>query len=306
MSKLKKHKKKISPVKICCHAVLIVGGLLMLYPLVFIVMASFFTAEEFNTTVLGFFPVAKDPTLNNLKALFLASADSYTMIYYRNSFLRTIWGTFNSCFTALLAGYVFARLRFKGKNVLFMILLSTQMMPGIVGTMPMYLELVRFPFCGGNSPIYGGTGLYDTWGVYFLLNGGLINIMGMFLVKQAIEGIPDDLVNAAKIDGANTPTIIFRIVFPVIKTIMAYIAITSAIGIWNDWSTPFYYTDSRKLQTIASSLTRLTAFAGQEGTMINYPAILTFSLLLTIPSVIIFAIFQKWIVEGIAVAGIKG
>ena len=134
----------------------------------------------------------------------------------------------------------------------------------------------------------------------------MLNAMGTFLVRQSIEATPIELVDAAKIDGAGTFKIIFSIIFHVIKPIMAYMAITTAIGIWNDWSTPFYYTESRDLQTIASSLTRLTSFAGQEGTIINYPAILSFSLLLTVPSIIIFAIFQKWIIEGIAVAGIKG
>ena len=301
----KKRRKKLKPSAIVCYFFLTLGGLIMLYPLIFIVMASFFTPEEFNTSVLGFFPIAKNPTLNNFKALFLASSDEYTLIYYKNSLFRTIYGTFCSCLTALLAGYVFARLKFKGKNVLFMILLATQMMPSIVGTLPMFLELIRFPFAGGNSPIYGGTGIYDTVGVYILLNGGLINVMGTFLVKQTIESTPPELVEAAKIDGANTFQIIFKVVFPTVKTIIAYIAITSAIGIWNDWSVPFYYTDSRELQTIASALTRLTSFAGQEGAMINYPAILAFSLMLTVPSLIIFAIFQIWFVEGIANAGLK-
>lgn len=300
-----KKKYKFNFTKVISYLFLTLGGIVMLYPLVYIFMASFFTAEEFNSSVLGFFPIAKNPTFDNFKALFLANTDEYTLIYYKNSLFRTIYGTFNACLTSLLAGYVFARLQFKGKNVLFMILLATQMMPSIVGTLPMFLELVRFPFAGGNSPIYGGTGLYDTMGVYILLNGGLINVMGTFLVKQAIEATPRELVDAAKIDGANTFQIIFRVIFPVVKTIIAYIAITSAIGIWNDWSVPFYYTDSRELQTIASALTRLTSFAGQEGALINYPAILAFSLMLTVPSIIIFAIFQKWIVEGIASAGLK-
>lgn len=294
-----KPKKRITLTQIVCHLFLIIGGFVMLYPLIFIVMASFFSPEEFNTSVISFFPIAKNPTLDNFKAIFTASVDKYTLIYLRNSLLRTGASTFFNVITTLLAGYVFARLRFKGKNVLFAILLATQMMPSIVGTLPMYVELVHFPFTNGQ-------GIYDTFWVYVILNGPLINIMGTFLVKQAIESIPQETIDSAKLDGAGTFRIIFKIVFPSIKTILAYIAITTAIGMWNDWSVPFFYTDRDSLQTIASALTKLTAFAGQEGSMINYPAILSFSLMLTIPSLIIFIIFQKWIIEGIANAGIKG
>ena len=297
--KIKKLKKKNTPTQVVCHLLLIAGGFITLYPLIFIVMASFFSPEEFNTSVISFFPIAKNPTLDNFKAIFTASIDKYTLIYLRNSLIRTIASTFFNVITTLLAGYVFARLRFKGKKVLFSILLATQMMPSIVGTLPMYVELVRFPFTNGQ-------GIYNTFWVYFILDGPMINIMGTFLVKQAIESIPQETIDSAKLDGAGTFRIIFKIVFPAIKTILAYIAITTAIGKWNDWSVPFFYTDSDSLQTIASALTKLTAFAGQEGSMINYPAILSFSLLLTIPSLIIFIIFQKWIVEGIANAGIKG
>ena len=292
-------KGKITFTQVISHLFLILGGIVMIYPLIFIFMASFFSAEEFNTSVIGFFPIAKNPTLDNFKAIFTAAVDKNTLTYLKNSLIRTAMSTVFNVLTTLLAGYVFARLKFKGKNVLFAILLATQMMPSIVGTLPMYVELVHFPFTNGK-------GIYDTFWVYVLLNGPMINIMGTFLVKQSIESIPQDTIDSAKLDGAGTFRIIFKIVFPSIKTILAYIAITTAIGMWNDWSTPFFYTDSDSLQTIASALTKLTAFAGQEGSSINYPAILSFSLMLTIPSLIIFAIFQKWIVEGIANAGIKG
>lgn len=284
-------KKKVG--KIIAHIILATGAALMLYPCIFIIMASFFTPEEFNKTIIGLFPIAKEPTLQNIKNLLIVTADSTTLTYYVNSLLRTVYTTFFSVLTALLGGYVFARLRFKGKEVIFLILLSTMMIPGIVSTMPTYLEMRML-------------GLYDTWGVYLLLGGGAINVMGTLLVRQTIEGLPIAIEEAAKIDGANTFQIIFRVIMPMVKSVLVYIVITGAIGVWNDWGTSFYYTDSNKLQTIASALTKLTAFASKEGELMNYPAIMSFSLMLTIPSVIIFFIFQKQIVEGLMSAGIKG
>ena len=286
-------KKRVNVTDVIAYIVLSLGGLIMLYPVVYVFLAALYPAKEFNTSSIGFIPWPKEPTLKNYEALFFASGDKWTIVYIKNSLLRTIYGTVFAVLTSLLSGYVFARLRFRGKNVVFLIVLSTQMIPSIVGTLPMFLE-AKF------------LNLYDTWGIYILLNGGLINVMGMFLVKQSIESTPVAMEEAAKIDGAGTMRIIFSIILPLIKTVLAYIAITTAIGIWNDWSTSFYYTDARKLQVVASALSRLTAFAGQEGSMINYPAILSFSLLLTLPSIVIFAIFQKWIVEGVAAAGIKG
>lgn len=288
-----KNKRRLRSADIVAYIVLGIGGLAMIYPVVYVMLAALYTAKEFNTTLIGFIPWPKEPTFKNYASLFFASGDQWTLVYLRNSLLRTIYGTFFAVLTSLLSGYAFARLHFRGKKVVFLLVLATQMIPGIVGTLPMYLE-ANF------------LGIYDTWGIYLLLNGGLINAMGMFLVKQSIEGTPIAMEEAAKIDGAGPFRIIFYVVMPLIKTVLAYIAITTAIGIWNDWSTSFYYTDARDLQVIASALSRLTSFAGQEGSTINYPAILSFSLLLTVPSIIIFTIFQKWIVEGVAAAGIKG
>lgn len=292
--------------KAAVYLFLAVGALIMVYPILFIVMVSFFTPTEFNTLGVSFFPIAQEPTLANIQQLFFVNTDRYTLIYYFNSLFRTAYGTFFACLTSLLAGYVFGRLRFKGKNVLFLILLATQMLPGIMSIMPTFLELYRFPFAGGNSVFMGGHGLYNSYGVYILLNGGAINIMGTFLVKQNIEAIPPSMEEAAKVDGAGTPRLIFFIVFPLVRAVLAYVAITQAIGIWNDWQTPFYYTTSREYQTIASALSKLSSFAGQEGTQVNYPAMMTFSLMLTVPSAIIFLIFQKNIIEGLVSAGIKG
>lgn len=278
------------------YAVLILGGFVMIYPLLFVLLSSFFTADEFNRTLnasLSLFPIAKQPTLDNFKLLFMVGSDAATLNYYKNSLLRTLYTTSFSCLTALLGGYVFGRLKFRGKEALFLAMLATTMIPGIVAVLPTYLQMRAM-------------GLYDTWGVYLLLGGGAINIMGTFLVRQSLEEMPASIEEAAKVDGASTFRIIFQIVLPMVKTILIYLVITGAIGVWNDWTTPFYYTDSDVMQTIPSALTKLTSFGSKEGTAINYPMILSFSLMVTVPSVLIFFIFQKYIVRGLMSAGIKG
>lgn len=296
---MKKGKKAFRMGHLLAHIILILGGFIMFYPVIFILLASMFTPAEFNTSQIGFLPLAKNPTFNNIKTLFFISINKANMTFYVNSIMRTVYGTSCAVITAMLSGYVFSRLKFRGRDVLFVILLGTTMIPGIISVMPTYLELAKFPFTGGS-------GLLNTWGVYILLHGPSINIMGMFLMKQSLEKTPMELDEAAKVDGAGVLHIIFKILMPLQKPVLAYIAITTSIGLWNDWQTPFYYTNSSKIQTISSVLTRLTAFAGKEGELPNYPAIMTFSLMLTIPSVILFFLFQKQIVQGLANTGIKG
>jgi multiple sugar transport system permease protein len=297
--------RRFKPTHLLAHVVLLGVGLVLLYPLVFMVLAGFFTREEFTSTILGLLPIPKQPTLNNYLVLFRGSADAAIQTYFMNSVYRTIYSTFWALLTSFLAGYAFARLRFKGKEQLFLALLGTQMIPGTIALIPTYLQLARWPFAGGNDIFTGGSGLLDTWWVYFI-GGPAINIMGTFLVKQSIEKIPYELDEAAKVDGAGTLRLIFQILLPLQLPIMAYIAITTALGTWNDFATPFFYTSSDHLQTMPSAITRLSSAAASPGSLPNWPLIITLGLGTTIPALLIFFFFQKYIVQGLANTGIKG
>ncbi|CAM3561062.1 carbohydrate ABC transporter permease [Paenibacillus lupini] len=296
---------QLKPGNLFAHIVLLGIGLVLLYPLIFMVLAGFFTKNEFTTSIIGLFPIAKAPTLHNFTVLFNVSADNSIQKYFINSGYRTIYNTFWALLTSLLAGYVFARLRFKWKDQLFLILLGTQMIPGTIALIPTYLEFARWPFAGGNDIFTGGKGILDTWWVYFI-GGPSLNIMGAFLVKQSIEKIPYELDEAAKVDGAGTLRIIFQILLPLQMPIMAFIAITTALATWNDFATPFFYTSSDKLQTLPAAITRLSSAAASPGAIPNWPLIITLGLGMTIPALLIFFFFQKYIVQGLANTGIKG
>ncbi|RRJ61960.1 carbohydrate ABC transporter permease [Paenibacillus oralis] len=300
-----KFKKQWKPVYLLGHILLLGIGLILLYPLIFMVLAGFFTKTEFTSTVLGIFPIPKAPTLENFKALVVGSTDAAVTTYLKNSLIRTAYNTFWAILTSFLAGYVFARLRFKGRDTLFLILLATQMIPGTLAIIPTYLEFARFPFAGGNHIFTGGTGILDSWWIY-LIGGPAINIMGTFLVKQSLEKVPLEIDEAAIVDGAGTVRLIFQILFPLQLPIMAFIAITTALGTWNDFITPFFYTTSDHLQTLPAAITRLSSVGASPGAVINYPMIITLSLGITLPALLIFAFFQKYIVQGLANTGIKG
>lgn len=302
------HKKPAVKLKIShmfAHLILAGVGLILFYPLIYMIMAGFFTRDEFTSSILGFWPIPKQPTWDNYLVLFWGSTDTSTRLYFMNSLYRTLYSTFFAVLTSFLAGYAFARLKFRGKDGLFLTLLATQMIPGTIALIPTYLQLARWPFAGGNDIFTGGTGILDTWWVY-LLGGPAINIMGMFLVKQSLEKVPYELDEAAKMDGAGTLRIIFQVLFPLQLPIMAFIAITTALGTWNDFATPFFYTTSDDLQTLPSAITRMSSAAVGPGGTPNYPMMITLGLGTTIPALLIFFFFQKYIVQGLANTGIKG
>ncbi|ANS74103.1 ABC transporter permease [Paenibacillus yonginensis] len=298
-------KNQFKPAYLIGHILLLGIGLILLYPLIFMVLAGFFTKTEFTSTVLSIFPIPKQPTLENFKELIIGSADSSVAMYFRNSVIRTVYNTLWAILTSFLAGYVFARLKFKGREAIFLILLATQMIPGTLAIIPTYLEFARFPFAGGNNPFTGGTGILNSWWVY-LIGGPSINIMGTFLVKQSLEKVPLEIDEAAIMDGAGTFRLIFQILFPLQLPIMAFIAITTALGTWNDFITPFFYTTSDNLQTLPAAITRISSVGASPGAVIDYPMIITLSMGITIPALLIFAFFQKYIVQGLANTGIKG
>ena len=298
-------RKQFTPIHLLGHAVLFGVGLVLLYPLIFMILAGFYDKNEFMTTVLRVIPIPEEPTLANYRALILGSKDAAVSTYMTNSLIRTAYNTFWALLTSFLAGYVFARLKFKGREQLFLIMLATQMIPGTLAIIPTYLEFARFPFAGGNDIFTGGTGILNTWWVY-LIGGPAINIMGTFLVKQSLEKVPIELDEAAIVDGAGTLRIIFQILLPLQLPIMAFIAITTALGTWNDFVTPFFYTNSDHLQTLPSAITRISSVGASPGAVINYPLIITLSLGITVPAMLIFFFFQKYIVQGLANTGIKG
>ncbi|TLS53914.1 carbohydrate ABC transporter permease [Paenibacillus antri] len=293
------------PIHVFGHVVLFFGGLALVYPILFMVMTGFMTAEEYAGTVIGPFPIAKDPTIENFMTLVGGAGDPLVRLYFLNSILRTAYGLVWAVLTAFLGGYVFSRLKFRGRDTLFLVLLATQMVPPVVAIIPTFIEFARWPLAGGNYIFTGGEGILDSWWVY-LVGGPAINIMGTFLVKQSLEKVPFELDEAAKIDGAGTFRIIFQILMPLQFPILAFIAITTSQAIWNDWATPFFFTTSNELQTLPAAISRMSSLAQNPMGLPNYPLMITLGLGITIPMLLIFFFFQRYIVQGLANTGIKG
>ena len=283
--------------KIILYTFAVAVSAVMIYPLVFMAMAGFFTAKEYYSTALTLFPIPKDPTWKNYLALF--DAVEYPMMgtYFLNSFVRTVYISVMTLVTTLICGYVFARLKFKGKDTLFLALLLTSMLPGTITLVPTYLMYANFPLAGGQS-------ILDTWAVY-LIGGPAINVMATFVTRQYIENVPVALDESARMDGANVFVIMFGIILPVAKPILIYVLVTTAITVWNDWSTSFFFTSSETLRLLPSAITVLSMEANTGLSIPDYPMMITLGLLTTIPALLLYIFFQRYFVESIAYVGIK-
>jgi multiple sugar transport system permease protein len=289
------------------YLLLILGCILFIYPVFYAIGVGFMTKNQFATTPPTLIPILPPLSFDNYKFLLLINTqtDPYVTHYYSNSVIRTAWYILWTVLTSFVAGYVFARLRFRGKNALFLALLITTMLPQVVTMAPSYLMMARFPFLGGNNGLgQGGHGFLDSYSVLLLLN--LVNVLGIFLVRMSMNTFPKALEDSARMDGAGIFRIMFQVVFPIQKPILAYIAIITGVAVWNDWYTPFIYTNKPTYQTLASAVSKLTSVAvGQYG-IPDWPNIITLGLALTLPSLVMFAFFQRYIVQGLAAAAVKG
>ena len=270
------------------YFVLAFGSLVTLYPLIFMCLVGFFTKEEYWATELSLFPIPTQPTIENYLALLDRSRTGDVLIPFLNTLAVTVTQVAVTVVTVLFCAYAFTRLRWRGQNAVFFVLLATSMLPST-------MRLIR------TYTLYGQFGILDSYLVYFI-GMPAINIMGTYITMQYFRSVPTALDEAARIDGANVMQIMWRVLFPVAKPIFGYIIITTAIGTWNNWQTSFFYTESTSLRTLPAVLSSVSL---STGGIPDYPFMITLGLLITIPTLIVYLVFQKYIVLGLASAGIK-
>lgn len=220
--------------------------------------------------------------------------------YFLNSFIVTGATVISNLFFCSLAGYAFARMDFYGKNVIFMALLGTMMIPIHVRLVPLFISVRRFPLAGGNNILgQGGTGLIDTH--LGLMLPHLINIFGVFLMRQFFQSIPQELTDAAKIDGAGEFGTYWRIFLPLSKPALATLSIFVFSSTWDDFLWPLVVTSSRYMRTVQLGL---QVFQSQFA--VDWGALMAATLVVTLPVLTIFLFGQKYFVQGIATTGLKG
>lgn len=273
--------KKIKFGTIILHVFLILGAVVMVFPFIWTLMSSFKNLGQIFKIPPTFFP---DPWVftNYPRSL---SAMPFGTAYFNSAYIATVVVVVQ-LITASMAGYAFAKLKFPGHNAVFVIFLATMMVPSQVVMIPIFNTM-------------GALGLLNThWSL--ILPAALFNAFGVFLLRQFIMGLPDDLEEAAIIDGASVPRIFVTIIFPLIKPSLAAFGIFVFLGQWNSFLYPLIFLNKQSTYTVPLLL---SYFKGQYAT--EYPLLMAGTIVAVIPVLIVYMIFQKQIIQGIAITGMK-
>ena len=259
-----------------------IGAIAMIAPFEWMLATSFSrSANVAMPRIPRFWPA--DPSTFNYK---VAITNLPLVRYYVNSLIVTTTSTVGYLFFSSLTGYAFAKGRFVGKSVLFIILLTTLMIPFEIRMIPMYLLMRQLH-------------LNDTYAALILpfITGGF----GTFLMRQYISAIPDELIDAARIDGASELTIYARIILPLCGPALAALTVLSALWRWNDVLWPLLVISDRSLYTITFGL----AIAGRSQGIFTGVALAT-SAIAILPLMILYLFLQRYIIKGIMLSGLKG
>lgn len=262
------------------HVVLLAMAVLALAPFVWSIFASF---KLYKDLVSSQNLLPHTWTLNNYREIFTRA---HFLDAAQNSIIAAVSVTVVTLLTSSAVGYVFAKYRFWGKDLLFIILLSTLMVPFSVILIPLYIRIADI----GLSNSLGGiivTGLWSTFGI--------------FMMRQFMETIPFELLDAARIDGASEWRIFFQIVMPLATAPMAALGVFTFLANWDSYLWPLVVLNSPEKQTIPLILAGLRSLY-----LTRYDMWAAGSMLTVVPMMIIYAFASKWFIRGIAMTGIKG
>jgi multiple sugar transport system permease protein len=266
---------------------MIVNGLLIglaavaLFPLLWMVSASLMAPGEANTFPPPLLPARA--TLANYRELF---AHAGMGRYLANSVLLAGAATLLSVTLNVAAGYAFAKLRFAGRDRIFKLLLGALVVPGQVAMVPLFLMLKQM-------------GLVNTYGGVIV--PGMASIFGIFLVRQYALSIPDELIEAARIDGASEMRIFRSVIVPLLKPIIVTLAVFTLLGTWNDFMWPLIVLTDNDLYTLPVALASLSREHVQDNELMMAGSVLT-----TVPVLVVFIALQRHYIEGLTVGSVKG
>ena len=264
-----------------------VNGLLVLFaaaslgPLAWMVSVSFMPVGAASTFPPPLLPSA--PTLDNYRELFMRVGMGR---YLLNSFVVASLATAGSLVFNVMAGYAFAKLQFAGRERIFRWLVGALVIPGQVAMMPLFLELKAL----GLVNSYAGVVLPSLAGIF-----------GIYLVRQFARGIPDELLEAARIDGAGEATIFLRVVVPLLRPVIVSLAVFSFLAAWNDFMWPLIVLTDETHYTLPVALASLSREHVQDNELMMAGSVVT-----TLPVLLLFLVLQRHYIAGLLAGGLKG
>ena len=260
---------------------LILISITMLVPFVWMVLTSFKTVTE-ATQVNPFVIFPKVWRTNAFKSVM---NNMNFILLYKNTLLMIVFRVLCAVVTATTAGYAFARLNFKGKNFAFSLVLFQMMVPSQIFLIPQYLMISKI-------------NMLDT--MFALVFPGLVTAFGTFLLKQAFMSLPRDLEEAARLDGCNIGQTFLFVMLPLARSSMVALGIFTALFAYKDLMWPMIVNKDKNLMVLSSALAQMQ---GQYVT--KFPELMAASLIACVPMIVIFLIFQKQFIQGIATSGGK-
>ena len=279
------------------YALLIVGALVMIFPFVWMFLTSFKTVPESNLYPPTFLPREWYP--QNYVAAWQKPPNTLGRYVINSVALSTI-GTGIQVFICALAAYAFSRLRFRGRDLLFMLVLATTMIPGEITLIPNFVTIRRFPLMGGNDLFgAGGSGLYDTYAA--ILVPGLVGAFNIFLLRQAFLTVPNEFWEAAQLDGCNSFDYLWRVMLPISIPALLTVGIFGFISRWNSLLWPLLVTRSEAIRPVQMAMVYY-----QNEFVTDYGMLMAASLMVTLPVVVLFMLVQRQFIEGIMSTGLKG
>jgi len=265
------------------YLVLIILGAWMLLPFYWMISASLMTSKEIIQMPPPLLPAV--PQWHNYveitQVVDLGRA-------YLNSLVVTGLTVFGILFTSSMAGFAFAKYQFPGRNVLFTMVLATMMIPFFVILIPVFYIIKQFGWVNN----YGG-----------LILPGLVSAYGIFMMRQFIMTLPDELMDAARMDGASEFRIYWQIIIPLTGPALVTLGVFNMVGVWNSFLWPLLVVQSPELNTVPLALNSLRTY-GMEAKVLNLQMAGTVASV--IPTLIAFVFLQRYFTRGIALTGLKG
>ncbi|MBC9820599.1 carbohydrate ABC transporter permease [Terrabacter sp. MAHUQ-38] len=263
------------------YAILVVAFIAVVAPFVWMVLGSFKSEGELRQVPPTWLPES-------------ASLDNYTQLFdklsfgqfFTNSIIVAVVVTAGNLVFCSMLGYALAMLDFKGKKLIFTAVMTTLMIPGVVTFVPLFV-------------LVANAGLIDTLPGLFL--PFLVSPFGVFLMRQFILGLPKDLLDAGRVDGAGELRIFWRIILPLCGPALATLGILTFLGSWNNFLWPLVVAQSEDRYTLPVALALYST--GQNST--NYGLLLAGATVVIVPILVVFLVFQKRFIEGIATTGLK-
>jgi multiple sugar transport system permease protein len=281
MSKISSpYRRKNILVLVLQYGLLCIFGMIMLFPYLWMLSTSFKQAGTwYNLSLL--------PTIFSLEHYIRLISASLLPRWYLNTLLVSAIGTISVTFFSALAGFAFAKYKFVGREVMFALILSAIMIPTEMLIIPWYIGTAKL----GWIDSYAG-----------VLMPSLVTTFGIFVMRQFMASIPNELLDAGRIDGVSEFGLFWRICLPMARSALAVVVIFTFLGFWNDFLWPLIVINTQEKYTLQVGLSRLTSLetgADWGGTMSG-------AALASIPMLIVFLFFQRQIIKGISMTGLKG